>query len=284
MTTPKFPPPPRIAVEDPSADDDVRPAAVAAGLDVVGVPVGDDGIRIDALDRTDADAVVLTPSHQWPTGAVLSAGARAAVLGWARRRGALVIEDDYDAEYRYDRAPIGAIQGLAPDQVAYAGTASKTLAPGLRLAWLVLPDRLVDDVAAAKIAADRGSPVIDQLAFADFLGRGEFDRHLRRMRPLYRRRRDALLGALRERLPDLVPAGVAAGLHLVTWLPADLDEAAVVSAAAGRGLGVYGLAPYRMSSGGRGGLIFGYATLSERAIAEGIAVLAAVISDLRSAA
>jgi GntR family transcriptional regulator/MocR family aminotransferase len=274
----------RIAVEDPSADDDVRPVAVAAGLDVVGVPVGDDGIRIDALDRTDADAVVLTPSHQWPTGAVLSAGARAAVLGWARRRGALVIEDDYDAEYRYDRAPIGAIQGLAPDQVAYAGTASKTLAPGLRLAWLVLPDRLVDDVAAAKIAADRGSPVIDQLAFADFLGRGEFDRHLRRMRPLYRRRRDALLGALRERLPDLVPAGVAAGLHLVTWLPADLDEAAVVSAAAGRGLGVYGLAPYRMSSGGRGGLIFGYATLSERAIAEGIAVLAAVISDLRSAA
>jgi GntR family transcriptional regulator/MocR family aminotransferase len=270
----------RVAVEDPSADDDASLTATSAGLEVIGIPVGPDGIDVDVLDRTDADAVILTPSHQWPTGAVLSASGRAGVLRWARRRGALVIEDDYDAEYRYDRAPIGAIQGLAPDQVAYAGTASKTLAPGLRLAWLVLPDRLVDEVAAAKVTADRGSPAIDQLAFADFLARGEFDRHLRRMRPMYRRRRDILLSALGERAPDLVPAGIAAGLHLVTWLPPDLGEAAVVSLAAERGLGVYGLEPYRMSPG-TAGLIFGYATLSERAINEGIAILAGVISEVR---
>jgi GntR family transcriptional regulator/MocR family aminotransferase len=272
----------RIAVEDPSADDDARPIAAAAGLDVVGVPVGRDGVQIDALDRIEADALVLTPSHQWPTGGVLAAESRTAVLRWAARRGALVVEDDYDAEYRYDRAPIGAIHGLAPDRVVYAGTASKTLAPGLRLGWLVVPPHLVDAVAEAKVAADRGSPVIDQLAFADFLSRGELDRHLRRMRPVYRRRRDVLLTALRERLPDLEPVGIAAGLHLVAWLPPDLDEAVIVETAARRGLGVHGVGPYRMAAGGAGGLIFGYAALSERTIAEGVGVLATVVEEVRS--
>ncbi len=273
----------RLAIEDPSSCDDARPIAESVGVDVIGVPVEDDGMRVDLLARSDADAVILTPSHQWPTGGVLSAESRAAIVQWARRRGAVIIEDDYDAEYRYDRAPIGAMQGLAPDQVVYAGTASKTLAPGLRLGWLVVPRHLVDGVAAAKIAADRGSSALDQLAFADFLARGEFDRHLRRMRPIYRRRRDALLKALRDRVPDLEPAGVSAGLHLVAWLPPDLDETAVVNAAARRGLGVYGVAPYRISSPGRGGLIFGYATLNERVIAEGIGMLADVVSELRSA-
>jgi GntR family transcriptional regulator / MocR family aminotransferase len=272
----------RVALEDPSADDDALPLARAAGLEVVGVPVDEDGVSVDALDRTDADALVLTPSHQWPTGAVLSAERRAAVLRWARERRALVIEDDYDAEYRYDRAPIGAMQGLAPDLVAYAGTASKTLAPGLRLGWLVLPPGLVDAVADAKKLADRGSPVLDQLAFADFLDRGEFDRHLRRMRPLYRRRRDALLAALRTHLPELEPAGIAAGLHLVAYLPDGVDETAVVEAAARRGLAVHGLAPYRISRNGRPGLIFGYATLDERALAKGIELLAETMSGVRS--
>ena len=272
----------RLALEDPSADDDALPLARAAGLEVVGVPVDEDGVSVDALDRTDADALVLTPSHQWPTGAVLSAERRAAVLRWARERQALVIEDDYDAEYRYDRAPIGAMQGLAPDLVAYAGTASKTLAPGLRLGWLVLPPRLVDAIADAKTLADRGSPVLDQLAFADFVDRGEFDRHVRRMRPLYRRRRDALLAALREHAPELEPAGIAAGLHLVAYLPDGVDETAVVEAAARRGLAVHGLAPYRIGGEGRPGLIFGYATLAERALAEGIEILADGLSDARS--
>ena len=133
-----------LAVEDPSASDDARPSAQALGMQVVGVPVGDDGVQVEALSELRADALILTPSHQWPTGGVLSPATRAAVLAWAQRTGALVIEDDYDAEYRYDRPPVGAIQGLDPDRVVYAGTASKTLAPGFRLGWLVLPPDLVE--------------------------------------------------------------------------------------------------------------------------------------------
>lgn len=271
----------RVAVEDPSADDDLRPLARTLGLEVVGVPVDEDGIRTDVLDGLDADALVLTPTHQWPTGAVLSAQRRAAVLRWADERGALVVEDDYDAEYRYDRSPVGAMQGLAPDLVAYSGTASKTLAPGLRLGWLVLPRPWVDAVAEAKVLADRGSPVLDQLAFADFLAHGEFDRHLRRMRPVYRRRRDALLTALADRLPELEPAGISAGLHLVAWLPDGVDEASLVAAAARHGVRVNGVAPYRLSPAGRDGLIFGYSALNERAVADGVSRLAAAFGELR---
>ncbi len=270
-----------VAVEDPSASDDARPIAEALGLSVVGVPVGDDGVRVDAVARLGADVLILTPSHQWPTGGVLSPQARAAVLGWAQRTGALVLEDDYDAEYRYDRAPIGAMQGLDPGRVAYAGTASKTLAPGFRLGWLILPQELVEPFAEAKLIADRGSPIVDQLTFADFLSRGEFDRHLRRMRPIYRSRRDALLRALAQHLPELEPAGIAAGLHLVAWLPQDLDEATVITAAAREGVAVAGVTPYRLSPASRGGLIFGYSDLNERAIADGVARLARAVSSLR---
>ena len=270
----------RIALEDPSSGDDALPAARAAGLEVVGVPVDENGIRIDKLRESNADAVILTPAHQWPTGSVLSAGNRPAVIRWAAERGAIIIEDDYDAEYRYDRTPVGALQGLAPDHVVYAGSASKTLAPGLRLGWLALPGRLVEPVAAAKIAADRGSPALDQLAFADLLTRGEFDRHLRRMRPVYKRRRDALLTALEANLPWLEPTGVSAGLHLVTWLPPHLDETAVVQAARRVGVGIDAVGPYRIGGPGRGGLIFGYATVNEQAIGEGIARLAHAIGTL----
>jgi GntR family transcriptional regulator/MocR family aminotransferase len=270
----------RLALEDPSSGDDALPAARAAGLEVVGVPVDRDGIRVDVLRETDADAVVLTPSHQWPTGSVLSAQNRAALLTWADRRGAVVIEDDYDAEYRYDRTPVGAMQGLAPDHVVYAGSASKTLAPGLRLGWLVLPSHLAGPMAMAKIAADRGSPVLEQLALADLISRGEFDRHLRRMRPVYRRRRDALLAALARRLPWLEPSGISAGLHLVAWLPPQFDEATVVEAALRAGVGIDAVGPYRIASSGPGGLLFGYATASEQAIAEGVDILARVMSQL----
>ena len=270
----------RLALEDPSSNDDALPAARAAGLDVVGIPVDGDGIRVDALRDSGADAVILTPSHQWPTGSVLSARNRAAVVRWAAERGAVIVEDDYDAEYRYDRTPVGAVQGLAPDDVVYAGSASKTLAPGLRLGWFVLPAHLTEPMAAAKIAADRGSAALEQMALADFVTRGEFDRHLRRMRPVYRRRRDALLAALARHLPWLEPSGVSAGLHLVTWLPPHLDEAAVVAAARRAGVGLDAVGPYRISNPGPGGLIFGYATVSERAIAEGVATLAEVIDKL----
>jgi GntR family transcriptional regulator / MocR family aminotransferase len=270
-----------VAVEDPSACDDARVIAQALGLNVVGVPVGDDGVRVDAVAWLSADVLILTPSHQWPTGGVLSPQARAAVLAWAQRTGALILEDDYDAEYRYDRAPVGAMQGLDRDRVAYAGTASKTLAPGFRLGWVILPRELVEPFAGAKLLADRGSPILDQLTFADFLSRGEFDRHLRRMRPIYRSRRDALLRALAQHLPELEPTGIAAGLHLVAWLPPDLDEATVITAAAREGVAVAGLTDFWLSPTPRGGLIFGYSDLNEREIAEGVMRLARAVSSLR---
>ena len=270
----------RIALEDPSSMDDALPAARAAGIDAVGIPVDDEGIRVDLLRESGAGAVILTPAHQWPTGSVLSARNRADLIRWAASRCAVIVEDDYDAEFRYDRTPVGALQGLAPDHVVYAGSASKTLAPGLRLGWLVLPARLTEPLAAAKIAADRGSPALEQMALADFVTRGELDRHLRRMRPVYRRRRDALLEALARHLPWAEPAGVSAGLHLVTWLPPELDEAAVAGTALRAGVALDTVGPYRISNPGPGGLIFGYATVSERAIAEGVARLARAICDL----
>ncbi|MDX3005953.1 PLP-dependent aminotransferase family protein [Kribbella solani] len=270
----------RLAVEDPS-DNDLKDVARAAGMDVVGVPMLPSGIDVDALEQSGADVVLVTAAHQFPTGVVASAETRAALVAWANRHDGLVIEDDYDAEYRYDREPIGAVQGLAPDRVAYAGTASKTLAPGLRLGWLILPSWLVEPMTTAKLMDDRGSPVFDQLAFADFVARGEFDRHLRRMRPRYRLLRDTLIDRLAARLPELEPVGVSAGLHVLTWLPDDLDEQAVQSAALERGLGVYGLAPYWDGGSGPAGLVFGYGSVSRKDVVEGIDLLAAAVAAIR---
>jgi GntR family transcriptional regulator/MocR family aminotransferase len=271
----------RVAVEDPSLHDQIRPLTDELGIEQVPVPVGEHGIEVAALEGSDADAVILTPSHQWPTGSVISAESRGAIIAWARRTNALVIEDDYDAEYRYDRSPIGAMQGLAPEHVLYMGSASKTLAPGLRLGWMVLPRQYVDDMVAAKVFADHGSPVIDQLTFADFLARGEFDRHLRRMRPVYRSRRDALLTSLAAKAPGLEPAGIAAGLHLITWLPDDLDEQHIVAEANARGVAIAGVSAYRFATSGQQGLIFGYSNLDERTIGAGIDILADIIGSPR---
>jgi GntR family transcriptional regulator/MocR family aminotransferase len=267
----------RMALEDPSSDD--TPIAQTAGLAVVGIPVDEAGICIDALAQAEADAVLVTAAHQFPVGGVLPPDRRSALVGWATARDALIIEDDYDAEYRYDREPIGAIQGLAPDRVVYIGSASKTLAPGLRLGWMIVPPALVDRVAAAKLTADRGSPAIEQLSFADFLTRGEFDHHLRRMRPIYRRRRDALPAALQRYVPELQPVGASAGLHVLAWLPGDVNEARVLEEAKRLGVGIDGLEKYRITHrDGPGGLIFGYANLNERAIDEGIRLLAQAIA------
>lgn len=263
----------RVAVEDPSHYGS-REAIAAAGLEVVGIPVDEDGLRVDALERTRADAVLVTPAHQYPTGAVLPPDCRAQLVEWAMRNDALIIEDDYDAEYRYDREPIGCIQGLAPDHVVYGGSASKTLAPGLRIGWLIVPAAMAERVAVVKERSDNGTATLDQLAFADFLTRGEHDRHLRRMRPIYRQRRDALLAALERHLPELRPVGTAAGLHLLAWLPGGTDEASFVARAAERGVGVYSLEPYRLSNRVAPGLIFGYSGVSEVAIERGIRRLA----------
>lgn len=271
----------RIAMEDPGQSDTPE-AAIRFGLEPVPIPVDEEGIVVSVLERTGADVVVVTPAHHFPTGAVLSARRRAELLEWAARGSRLILEDDYDAEYRYDREPIGALQGLAPEHVLYAGTASKTLAPGLRLGWLIAPARLVHKLAEAKVASDRGSPSMEQLAFADFLSRGEFDRHLRRMRAIYRGRRDVLLGALRRYGPDLRPAGASAGLHVVVWLPDGTDEAAVVARAAELGVRVTGVARHRIDRGdGRGGLLFGYGALGLKEIEEGVRLVASVTGPPR---
>ena len=187
----------RVGVEDP-CHDEVRVSGAGAGLELVPVPVDGEGIRVDALERAAVDAVFVTPAHQYPTGAVLSGARRGALLEWLRRREAIAIEDDYDAEYRYDRAPVGALQGMDPERIVYAGTASKTLAPAMRLGWLVVPPRLLEAVQRQQRQVDFGVSRIEQHAFADFLSRGELDRHLRRMRVRYRARRDALVEALVE--------------------------------------------------------------------------------------
>jgi GntR family transcriptional regulator/MocR family aminotransferase len=234
------------------------------------------------LETLEVDGVVVTAAHQYPTGGVLPADRRARLADWADRRGAWIVEDDYDAEFRYDREPIGAIQGLCRETVIYAGSASKVLAPGLRLGWLLSPPALTEALIAGKQAADMGSPALDQLAFADVLERGELDHHLRRMRPIYRRRRDALLAALARHLPDLRPAGAAAGLHVLAWLPDDVDETGVVADAAASGIAVGGLAVRRIEPG-PGGLIFGYGVIAEAAIEPGIRRLAGIVAANRAA-
>jgi GntR family transcriptional regulator / MocR family aminotransferase len=266
----------RIGVEDPGSGPG-RAQLAATGLEPRPVPVDEQGLRPEALDAEDVDLVLTTPAHQFPTGAVLAPERRAALLDWASA-GGLVFEDDYDAEYRYDRAPVGAVQGLAPELVVHAGSVSKTLAPALRLGWLVVPERLAGELARAKAEDDLGTPIIEQLALADFLERGELDRHLRRTRLVYRRRRDALIAALRRHLPDARPSGVAAGLHMVVHPPAGHDEAAVVENARARGLGLHGLAEHRIVPGPPA-LLLGYGRIPEAAIEPGVRELAAAVGS-----
>jgi GntR family transcriptional regulator/MocR family aminotransferase len=233
----------RVAIEDP-CHDEVRVSTASAGLELVPIPVDGEGLRVDVLDRTDVAAVLVTPAHQYPTGAVMSGARRAALLDWLRRRERIAVEDDYDAEYRYDRAPVGALQGMDPERIVYAGTASKTLAPAMRLGWLVLPPRLLGVVQQQQRLVDFGVSRIEQHAFADFLSRGELDRHLRRMRAHYRARRDALVEALTEALPEVRVHGIRAGLHVTVQLQADDRGRVIRDEAARRGVGQTALGDY----------------------------------------
>jgi GntR family transcriptional regulator/MocR family aminotransferase len=266
----------RIGVEDPGSGPG-RAQLAATGLEPVPIPVDAEGLRTDLLTgaAADVDAVFATPAHQFPTGVVLAPARRATLIEWAAG-GGLVMEDDYDAEYRYDRLPVGAVQGLAPERVLYAGSVSKTLAPALRLGWLVAPEHLVGELARAKAQDDLGTPVIEQLALADFLERGGLDRHLRSTRLVYRARRDALIVALGRHLPGARPAGVAAGLHVVVHLPDGSDEAAIVAAARERGAGAQGLAEHRVVPGPPA-LLLGYGRITEPAIEPGVRALAAAM-------
>ena len=230
-----------------------REALAAAGLSVTGLPVDALGARThelgEAAPPARADVVLLTPAHQYPLGVALAPERRAAVLAWARARGALVVEDDYDGELRYDRAPVGALQGLDPDLVAFAGTASKALAPAVGLAWVALPARFVGPVVELKERTD-GSGVIEQLTLAELLRTGAYERHVRAARLVYRRRRDQLVAALAERCPRVEVRGLAAGLHAVVTVPGRraAEEPELVARARRRGLVVSGLDPYRVTS------------------------------------
>jgi GntR family transcriptional regulator / MocR family aminotransferase len=263
-----------IAVEDPGSQG-TREELERWGLRTRPVPVDQDGMDVEALAACGASTALLTPAHQFPTGVVLSPERRRALVGWGR----LVVEDDYDAEHRYDRAPVPALQGLGPDRVVYAGSVSKTLAPGLRLGWIVAPAALRAALTRAKYMADLGNPVLDQLVFAHFLASGEFERHLRRIRIRQRARRDAMLGALREHLPHARVLGVAAGLHLLVTLPAGsndaADDVALAAEADAAGVLVHPLSTHRIRPGPPG-LVLGYAAQAPDRIREGIARLGAV--------
>jgi GntR family transcriptional regulator/MocR family aminotransferase len=265
----------RIAIEDPCNPEQTEIVA-RAGLEAVAVGVDDEGLRVSELG--DADAVVVTPAHQHPTGVVLSGERRTALLGWLRERGAIAIEDDYDAEYRYDRAAVGALQGLDPERVVYAGSSSKTLAPALRIGWLVAPPALVDPIRAEKLLADRGTARIEQLALADFIKRGDLDRYLRRMRVRYRARRDALVAAIEEELPEATIRGIAAGLHATVELPAGADERAIQAEAERRRVLIAVMSEARIGDAALPpALLLGYAHTPEPSIAPGVREIAAAV-------
>jgi GntR family transcriptional regulator/MocR family aminotransferase len=230
----------RVAIEDPGWRWQ-RFTAEYAGLEAVPVRVDADGLVVPELAAADVDAVVMTPAHHYPTGVVMTAERRGALIAWARERQALIVEDDYDAEYRFDRPPMAALQGLAPDLVAFVGTASKTLAPALRLGWVVPPSHLIDDVENVLLVTGVTPPTLDQIALASFIEDATLERHLRSMRRRYRAKRNVLLDALGHYLPEVRIGGTDAGLHLLAWLPNGSDEHATAMRARRFEVGVHEL-------------------------------------------
>ncbi|MDT9688741.1 PLP-dependent aminotransferase family protein [Streptomyces sp. P9(2023)] len=270
----------------------VREVAVESyGLDVHWELLTRVGLRLPALPydalgtRTEGlagmkgvGAVLMTAAHQFPRGGALHPDRRVAAIDWARSSGGLVLEDDYDGEFRYDRQPVGALQGLDPERVVYLGTASKSLAPALRLGWMVVPEGLVGEVVAAKGHVDWTGSALDQLTFAEFLGSGAYDRHVRAMRLRYRRRRDELVAAVAAQSPTTRVSGIAAGLHAVLELPPG-QEREVVRSAAWQGLAVLGLDRFRHPSvpHTQDGLVVGYATPPDSAWSGTLSALGRVL-------
>ncbi len=262
----------RVALEDPGWHPH-RLIVEQAGLAVAPVAVDAEGIDVEALVATGASAVVVTPAHQFPTGVVMSPERRTALIEWAEEGERLIVEDDFDAEFRYDGSGLGAIQGLAPERVAHLGSASKRLTPGMRLGWALLPPWLAWPLVQAKAVEDSGSEAIGQLALSDFVEHGELDRHIRRMRLRYQRRREVLVAALDACLPGARVRGGAAGLYQLVELPTGVDEAALLGAAARRGIGLEGLSLHRFEHSGPPGLVLGFACLAEPAIEAGLRLL-----------
>jgi GntR family transcriptional regulator/MocR family aminotransferase len=264
----------RIALEDPGAPAIYR-TIERAGLEVVPVWVDEHGLEVARLDGAGVDAVVLTPAHQYPTGPVLAPDRRTRVIAWARRQGTLVVDYESDAEYRYDRQPIPSLQGPVPDRVVYIGTANTTLAPAVQLAWLVVPNDLVGEMAAEHRVAHAAPSVLTQATYARLLERGAIDRHLRRARRCYQARRDALIEALAHHMPEVRVGGAAVGLHLIAWLPDGADEAQISKHAADRGVALGTLHLDSVVTAPRpGALLVGYGLLPEPAVPRAIEQLA----------
>ena len=253
-----------------------REVIEAAGLSARPVPVDPLGAVIGEVP--DCAALLLTPAHQFPLGVALAPERRQQAVAWAARTGAVIIEDDYDGEFRYDRRAIGAMQALAPEHVIYAGTASKTLAPAVRLGWLVVPRRMLADVVSARNRTDRHGSSLDELTLAEFITSGGYDRHVRRSRLRYQRRRDRLIAALARALPDPRVTGVAAGLHAVLHLPPGAGEDEIVAAAAARGLTLDGMGEYRMPGTEHPeALVIGYGTPPAHTFTTAVTRLCAVL-------
>jgi GntR family transcriptional regulator/MocR family aminotransferase len=280
-----------VGVEDPGSPqhDDVY---TSAGVTPVPLPLDADGLALGPLRASGVRAVVTTPAHQYPTGIAYSARRRAELLDWARSVDGIVLEDDYDGDFRYDRAPVGALQGLDPERVAYTGSVSKALAPGLRLGWLLVPEWLAEEVVTRKRTMDLGHPTVDQALFARFLEHGDYDRQLRRCQRAYRERRDALVTALAEHFPGAEVSGIAAGLHVIATLPVRYgpqDRFLARMAAAGvavRPLSDCAHAPVGEEGEAAVRLVLAYAHLSPVRIREGVrsmAEAAAVRNDARPA-
>jgi GntR family transcriptional regulator / MocR family aminotransferase len=268
-----------VAFEDPGYGgpdtSEIMQAAGPNGLRVAHVPVDDLGIDVAALDASGARVAVVMPAHQSPTGVVLAASRRHALVDWARDTGSFIVEDDYDSEFRYDREPIGVLQGLAPSHVFTVGTASKALAPAVRLGWILAPPDLADAVAEEKLISDRGSPTLDQLALAGLIQSGRYDKHLRRMRSVYANRRGLLIAALERHAPAVWLTGLAAGFHAVAHLPDGADEPGIVAVARDRQVGLYGMSTLRSSQAADPPqLVIGFGNVADREIELGIAAVA----------
>ncbi|MBB5806490.1 GntR family transcriptional regulator/MocR family aminotransferase [Saccharothrix ecbatanensis] len=260
-----------LAVEHPGWGR-LRDAATSTGLRVHPVPVDQDGLRVDDLARTPARAVVVGAAHQFPTGTVLSPDRRARLVRWAREVDGFVIEDDYDAEFRYDHHPVAVMQGMDPSRVFLLGSVSKTLSPALGLGWLVAPAVTTTALRAANPVA-AAPPVLDQLALATFIDRGWYDAHLRAARRRFRSRRDLLVRTLAERVPEGRVSGTAAGLHILLHLPDDVDTRAAVKAASTAGLRLSDLDDYRVERSAERALVLGYGNISDIEIPAAVALL-----------
>ncbi|MEV8566455.1 PLP-dependent aminotransferase family protein [Streptomyces sp. NPDC051322] len=265
-----------VGVEDPGSPEHGTLFA-AAGLRTVRLPLDSEGPAIAPIVDSGVRMVVTTPAHQFPSGIACSASRRSELLDWARSADGLIVEDDYDGDFRYDRRPVGALQGLDPDHVAYTGSVSKSLAPGLRLGWLLAPERLTDEIIARKRTMDLGHPVLDQALLAEFITGGGYDRQLRRCQRAYRDRRDVLVSALAERFPGSQVSGIAAGLHVIVRLPGRYGpEHRFLERAAARGVALRPLSDYGTERPEEGviRLVLGYAHLSPAEIVLGVGLLA----------